>query len=80
MQDFTESKNIIDKNRITRLQNRHPILSIKFASRIDHQRAYASNPRINDRFTKLGKVLSTSRFNLKAITKFDEKGFYMGVA
>ena len=81
VQDFAESKKIIGKNWITRFLNRHPILSIKFASRIDRQRAYAGNPRIiNDHFTKLGKVLRTGRFTPKSITNIDEKGFIMGVA
>ena len=35
VQDFAEGKKIIGKNRIIRFLNRQPILSIKFASRID---------------------------------------------
>ena len=80
VQGFAEGKNIIGKNWITRFLNRHPILSIKLASRIDRQRAYASNPRINGHFTKLGKVLRTGQFTPKAITNVDEEGFNMGVA
>ena len=35
VQDFVEGKNITGKNWISRFLDRHPILSIKFASRID---------------------------------------------
>ncbi|KAF8536329.1 hypothetical protein BDD12DRAFT_748815, partial [Trichophaea hybrida] len=66
---------------ITRFLNRHPILPTKYASRIDCQRAYASNPRtIQDHLQKLGKVLQTYRYPPKAITHFDEKGFVMGIS
>ena len=78
VQDFAEGKKIIGKNWISRFLDRHPILSTKFTSRIDCQRAYASNPHIiNDHFTK---VLRTGRFTPKAITNVNEKGFIMGVA
>ena len=52
VQAFEEGKHIIGKNWISRFLDRHPILSIKFASRIDRQRAYASNPRIIRPFHK----------------------------
>ena len=81
VQDFEEGKHIIGKNWISRFLDRHSILSVKFASRIDHQRAYASNPHIiNDQFTKLGKVLRTGRFTPRTIMNVDEKGFIIGVA
>ena len=68
VQDFAEGKHIIGKNWISRFLDRHPILSIKFAIRIDRQRAYARNPRIiNGHFTKLGKVLRTGRFTPKRL-------------
>jgi hypothetical protein len=61
--NFTQGKNpalcnLIEKNWITRFLNRHPILAIQFASRIDRQRVYASNPRtIQTHFQKLGKIM-----------------------
>ena len=42
------------KNRITRFLNRHPSLATKLSSRLDHQRALASDPvALKDNFTKV---------------------------
>ena len=46
VQDCAEGKNITSKNWISRFLDQYPILSIKFASRIDHQYAYTGNPHI----------------------------------
>jgi len=73
--------NLLRKNWITRFLNRHPILAAQFASRIDRQRAYASNPHtIQTHFQKLGKIMRTQWFSDKAITNVDEKGFVMGIS
>ena len=85
IRDFAQGKkppqkNIIGKNWITRFLNRHPVLAAKFASRIDRQRANASNPRIiNNHFKKLGKIMRSNQFTLQAITNVNEKGFVMGL-
>jgi hypothetical protein len=84
--NFTQGKNpaqcnLIEKNWITRCLNRHPILAVKFASRIDRQRAYASNPRtIQTHFQTLGKIMRAQRFSDKAITNVDAMGFVMGIS
>ena len=49
-------------------------------SRIDRQREYASNPRINEHFRKLGKVIRSGRFTPREISNVDEKGFVMGIS
>ena len=68
--------NIIGKNWVTRFLNRHPNLAVKFASRIDHQRAHAGDPHvINTYFTKLGKIIRSGQFSPRAITNIDERGF-----
>ena len=74
-------ENNIGKNWITRFLNRHPMLAAKFASRIDRQRVYASNPRIiNEHFRKLGKVIRSGRFTPSTISNVDGKGFVMGIS
>ena len=63
VRNFTQGKyptqcNLIGNNWITRFLNRHPILAVRFVSRIDRQCAYASNPRtIQTHFQKLGKIM-----------------------
>jgi hypothetical protein len=69
----------IGKNWITRFLNRHPEVAAKYASRIDRQRAYASNPRtVQDHFNKLGKVIRAHNIRPRGITNCDEKGIIMG--
>ena len=66
IRDFAQGKrppqkSIIGKNWITQFLNRHPILTVKFAGRIDRQRANIGNPRlVNDHFKKLGKIMRSN--------------------
>ena len=69
----------IGKNWMTRFLNRHPVLTTKFAQRLDRQRHYANNPIIiADHFRKLGKVLKQHNIKPHAITNIDEKGIILG--
>ena len=69
----------VGKHFITRFLNRHTILACKFTSRIDRQRAYASNPKIiKDHFRKLGRVIQRHGIKPAGISNFDEKGFVLG--
>jgi len=69
----------LEKNWITRFLNRHPVLSSKFANRIDRQRSYASNPCIIlEHFWKLGNIIRKHNIKPQAIANMDEKGFVMG--
>ena len=80
VQDFAEGKNI-GKNRITRLLNRYPILSIKSASRIDIARrpAYACNPRIiNDHFTSSAKSYAAADSLRKPLTNVMRRALLWG--
>ena len=66
---------------ITCFLNRHPELALKFASRIDRQRAYAGNPHtIQTHFRKLEKVIRDNDIKDNGITNVDEKGFVMGIS
>jgi len=72
--------NLMGKNCITPFLNRHPLLAVQFASRIDHQPAYASNSHIiQSQFQKLGKIMRAQRFSDKAITNVNEIEFVMGI-
>ena len=72
---------LIGRNWITRFLNRHPELALKFASRIDRQRAYAGNPHtIQTHFRKLEKVIRDNDIKDNGITNVDEKGFVMGIS
>jgi hypothetical protein len=74
-------QNLIGKNWITCFLNRHPILAARFASRIDHQRAHASNPQTSRTyFQKRGKIMRAQQLSDKAITHVDERGFVMGIS
>jgi hypothetical protein len=76
-----DQKNVIGKNWITRFLNRHDYLAAKFASRLDKQRALASDPHtIQTHFRRLAKLMRDEKFEPNAISNVDEKGFVMGVA
>jgi hypothetical protein len=86
VRNFPQVKNpaqlhLIGKNWITRFLNHHSELASKFASRIDSQRAYASNPHtIKDHYRKLGRVIREEGIEAKDFTNVDEKGFVMGIS
>jgi len=68
VQNFPQGENpaqlhLIGKNWITRFLNHHPDLAWKFASRIDRQRAYASNPyTVKDHYRKFWQGYTRGRY------------------
>jgi hypothetical protein len=54
----------VGKNWMTRFLNRHPKLASKFATRLDKQRSYASNPIILRDFFKKSKKFYPRYFNV----------------
>ena len=61
--------------------HRHPKVSSKFGSNLDHQRALAGSPGpIIDFFHKFKKVLKEYNLLPENIYNMDEKGFILGVS
>ena len=77
---------LIRRNWITRFLNRHLELALKFASRIDRQRASSiagmlmpATLAIQTHFRKLEKVIRDNDIKDNDITNVDEKGFVMSL-
>ena len=61
MRSHGKGKTRLGKNWITRFLDRHPSLAAKFATRLDKQRSYASNPLVlRDFFTKVYQAIKYS--------------------
>jgi len=70
---------MIGKNWHLRFLKRHPRLKAKYGTRLDRQRAYASDPKIiEDHFRKLKQLIDQHQFKPINIFNMDEKGFEMG--
>jgi len=58
MRSHGKRKTGLGRNWITRFLDRHPTLAAKFATRLDKQRSYASNPIVlRDFFTKICQAI-----------------------
>ena len=71
----------IGQHWITRFLNRHPEISARIATRIDHQRQVGGKPEgIKSFFDRLCEVRSRYRIQAEDIWDADEKGFALGMA
>ena len=72
---------VLGRNWLRGFLNRHPNVSARYSTPMDHQRAFANHPGpIKDYFKKLKAVISKYQIQEENMWNMDEKGFILGTA